>query len=108
METIFEAGVNQIDRVSFDVKNKEVLLREARSLAIDNAREKALFYAVSLDQNIGKAISISESPLHFANHESADFATPTLKSANSDRSTLAIGNIVIEAKVNVTFELLKQ
>ena len=108
METIFEAGVNQIDRVSFDIKNKEVLLREARSLAIDNAREKALFYAVSLDQNIGKAISISESPLHFANHEFADFATPTLKSANSDRSTLAIGNIVIEAKVNVTFELLKQ
>ena len=65
MNAIFDAGVNRIDGISFGVKNKEKLLQEARVAAIDDARKKALLYAVSLDQNIGKAIQIKEINSHF-------------------------------------------
>ena len=60
MNAIFDAGVNRINSVSFDVKNKEKHLQDARVAAIEDARKKALLYAVSLDQNIGKAIAVKE------------------------------------------------
>lgn len=107
MESIFESGVNQIDNVSFDVKNKEHFLREARLLAVEDARQKALFYAVSLDQNIGKALSISELSSNFSIPRNAEFMA-LRKESGTPKETLAVGTIAIEAKINVSFELLKQ
>ena len=107
MNAIFDAGVNRIDGISFGVKNKEKLLQEARVAAIDDARKKALLYAVSLDQNIGKAIQIREVNSHFNDIQPVErmskmsLGSPT----NGNDNTLAIGKIAIEAQVNVAFEL---
>lgn len=107
MNAIFDAGVNRIDGISFGVKNKEKLLQEARVAAIDDARKKALLYAVSLDQNIGKAIQIREVNSHFNDIQPVErMSKMSLGSTGSD-NTLAVGKIAIEAQVNVTFELLK-
>ena len=107
MNAIFDAGVNQIDGISFGVKNKEKLLQEARVAAIDDARKKALLYAVSLDQNIGKAIQIKEVNSHFNDIQPVErMSKMSLGSTGSD-NTLAVGKIAIEAQVNVAFELLK-
>ena len=109
MNAIFDAGVNRIDGISFGVKNKEKLLQEARVAAIDDARKKALLYAVSLDQNIGKAIKIKEVNSHFNDIQPVErmskmsLGSPT----NGNDNTLAVGKIAIEAQVNVAFELLK-
>ena len=109
MNTIFDAGVNRIDGISFGVKNKEKLLQEARVAAIDDARKKALLYAVSLDQNIGKAIKIKEVNSHFNDIQPVErMSKMSLGSpANGSDNTLAVGKIAIEAQVNVAFELLK-
>ena len=109
MNTIFDAGVNRIDGISFGVKNKEKLLQEARVAAIDDARKKALLYAVSLDQNIGKAIQIKEVNSHFNDIQPVErMSKMSLGSpANGNDNTLAVGKISIEAQVNVAFELLK-
>ena len=109
MNAIFDAGVNQIDGISFGVKNKEKLLQEARVAAIDDARKKALLYAVSLDQNIGKAIKIKEVNSHFNDIQPVErMSKMSLGSpANGNDNTLAVGKIAIEAQVNVAFELLK-
>ena len=109
MNAIFDAGVNRIDGISFGVKNKEKLLQEARVAAIDDARKKALLYAVSLDQNIGKAIQIKEVNSHFNDiHPVERMSKMSLGSpANGNDNTLAVGKIAIEAQVNVAFELLK-
>lgn len=109
MNTIFDAGVNRIDGISFGVKNKEKLLQEARIAAIDDARKKALLYAVSLDQNIGKAIQIKEINSHFNDIQPVErMSKMSLGSpANGSDNTLAVGKIAIEAQVNVAFELLK-
>ena len=107
MNAIFDAGVNRIDGISFGVKNKEKLLQEARIAAIDDARKKALLYAVSLDQNIGKAIQIKEVNSHFNDIQPVErMSKMSLGSTGSD-NTLAVGKIAIEAQVNVAFELLK-
>ena len=107
MNAIFDAGVNRIDGISFEVKNKEKLLQEARVAAIDDARKKALLYAVSLDQNIGKAIKIKELNSHFNDIQPVErMSKMSLGSTGSD-NTLAVGKIAIEAQVNVAFELLK-
>lgn len=107
MNAIFDAGVNRIDGISFGVKNKEKLLQEARVAAIDDARKKALLYAVSLDQNIGKAIQIKEVNSHFNDIQPVErMSKISLGSTGSD-NTLAVGKIAIEAQVNVAFELLK-
>ena len=109
MNAIFDAGVNRIDGISFGVKNKEKLLQEARVAAIDDARKKALFYAVSLDQNIGKAIQIKEINSHFNDIQPVErMSKMSLGSpANGNDNTLAVGKIAIKAQVNVAFELLK-
>ena len=107
MNAIFDAGVNRIDGISFGVKNKEKLLQEARVAAIDDALKKALLYAVSLDQNIGKAIKIKEVNSHFNDIQPVErMSKMSLGSTGSD-NTLAVGKIAIEAQVNVAFELLK-
>lgn len=107
MNAIFDAGVNRIDGISFGVKNKEKLLQEAHVAAIDDARKKALLYAVSLDQNIGKAIKIKEVNSHFNDIQPVErMSKMSLGSTGSD-NTLAVGKIAIEAQVNVAFELLK-
>ena len=109
MNAIFDAGVNRIDGISFGVKNKEKLLQEARVAAIHDARKKALLYAVSLDQNIGKAIQIKEINSHFNDIQPVErMSKMSLGSpANGNDNTLAVGKIAIEAQVNVAFELLK-
>lgn len=109
MNAIFDAGVNRIDGISFGVKNKEKLLQEARVAAIDDARKKALLYAVSLDQNIGKAIKIKEVNSHFNDIQPVErMSKMSLGSpANGNDNTLAVGKIAIKAQVNVAFELLK-
>ncbi|WP_314773057.1 SIMPL domain-containing protein [Capnocytophaga sputigena] len=109
MNAIFDAGVNRIDGISFGVKNKEKLLQEARVAAIDDARKKALLYAVSLDQNIGKAIKIKEVNSHFNDIQPVErMSKMSLGSpANGNDNTLAVGKIAIEAQVNVAFELLR-
>lgn len=109
MNAIFDAGVNRIDGISFGVKNKEKLLQEARVAAIHDARKKSLLYAVSLDQNIGKAIQIKEINSHFNDIQPVErMSKMSLGSpANGNDNTLAVGKIAIEAQVNVAFELLK-
>lgn len=109
MNAIFDAGVNRIDGINFGVKNKEKLLQEARVAAIDDARKKALLYAVSLDQNIGKAIQIKEINSYFNDIQPVErMSKMSLGSpVNGNDNTLAVGKIAIEAQVNVAFELLK-
>ena len=107
MNAIFDAGVNRIDGISFGVKNKEKLLQEARVAAINDARKKALLYAVSLDQNIGKAIQIKEVNSHFNDIQPVERMSKMSLGSTGNDNTLAVGKIAIEAQVNVAFELLK-
>nr|WP_314287142.1 SIMPL domain-containing protein [uncultured Capnocytophaga sp.] len=103
MDALFEVGVNQINSVTFDIDDnvRAKLLQDVRIAATDDARKKALLYATSLDQNIGKALAIKETNLRDI--------TPVLKIRGNTSSdpTLALGSIFIDSQITVTFELTK-
>lgn len=110
MEALFLAGINRIEYVHFDLKeeDKTRLLKQARAEAINNARQKALFYAQKLNQNIGKAIEISEvNATPSVRYRDDALGEISLKS-NQNGTTIALGLICVEAKINVSFELLSK
>jgi len=103
MDALFEAGVNQINSVTFGIEDsvRAKLQQEARIAAIDNARKKALLYATSLDQNIGKALTIRETSLRDTP------ASVMIRGAAPSNTTLALGSISVNSQIIVTFELTK-
>ena len=103
MDALFEAGVNQINSVTFGIEDstRAKLQQEARIAAIDDARKKALLYATSLDQNIGKALTIRETSLRDTP------ASVMIRGAASSNTTLALGSISVNSQIIVTFELTK-
>lgn len=103
MDALFEAGVNQINSVTFGIEDsaRAKLQQEARIAAIDNARKKALLYATSLDQNIGKALTIRETSLRDTP------ASVMVRGAAPSNTTLALGSISVNSQIIVTFELTK-
>ena len=103
MDALFEAGVNQINSVTFGIEDstRAKLQQEARIAAIDDARKKALLYATSLDQNIGKALTIRETSLRETP------ASVMIRGAASSNTTLALGSISVNSQIIVTFELTK-
>lgn len=103
MDALFEAGVNQINSVTFGIEDsaRAKLQQEARIAAIDNARKKALLYATSLDQNIGKALTIRETSLRDTP------ASVMIRGAAPNNTTLALGSISVNSQIIVTFELTK-
>jgi len=103
MDALFEAGVNQINSVTFGIEDsaRAKLQQEARIAAIDDARKKALLYATSLDQNIGKALTIRETSLRDTP------ASVMIRGAAPSNTTLALGSISVNSQIIVTFELTK-
>ena len=106
MVDLVDSGINAIQGVAFKSSKIETLETEARQKAILNAKKKAQDYATALQQNIGKAISITDNFQTFypppvyrevMMMKSADAAVPN--------ETLAIGEIEISANVTASFEL---
>lgn len=54
------AGANQVDGPSFSVDKKEELIRKARVLAFQDAREKARLQAEAAGVRLGKIVAFSE------------------------------------------------
>jgi uncharacterized protein YggE len=105
LQGLFESGLNNIDGIHFASNDIEKHKSTARKLAIQNAQIKATEYARELNQSIGKAIIISE----FQQNENPRFESKMMLDAvavsNNQLETIAIGEIMVSAKVNVTFEL---
>ncbi len=102
MGGLLEAGLNRIDGVQFRSSRKEELQSMARREAVLDAREKAGELAEALDQEIGKAQRITE--VETGNFQPV-YRTMEMQADMSDRETIAPGEMEINIKVNVRFEL---
>ncbi len=104
MSGLLKVGLNRIDGVQFKSSEMDKYMSEARKKAVLNAKSKASEYASSLNQTIGKAISISEvqtsnfPPMYRMNEMKAS-------SDSLEQETIAPGEMEISAKVTVAFEL---
>lgn len=101
---MLEAGLNRIDGIEFQSSNMEVHKKEARRKAMHNARSKAEEYAGAINQNIGKAVSISEVE---SNHFNPVYRSEMMKSQadTGEQETLTPGEMQVTAQVAVGFQL---
>lgn len=105
MNGLLETGINRIDGVEFSSSNQQALESQARKKAVENAKMKATEYASVLNQTIGKAVSISE----FSNTSEPRPMYKSMmmadSSSGSEGASIALGEMEIRARVNVSFLL---
>lgn len=106
MTGLNEIGVNSIQGVEFKSSKMEVYEKDARIKAMLNAKQKASDYVSVLGQKVGKAILISDNSV--TSYPPPMYKTMAMGMANdaaAERTTLAVGEIVIDANVTVSFIL---
>ena len=102
LDTLVQAGSNQINGISFGLNEPKAKLDEARKKAVADARAKAELYAEAAGVSLGKVIQISEStavipmPMYKmeARAQAADASVP-----------IAAGQQTVAANVSITYEI---
>jgi uncharacterized protein YggE len=103
MMGLTDAGVNNIQGVTFKSSKQEQYESEARVKAVADAKKKATDYTNALGQKVGKAITVSDNTQTYY----PQYMRAELKSFDGapQQETLAIGEIAITANVNIAFSL---
>ena len=103
IDTLVEAGANQVNGPSFQMDEPYAATDEARLAAMKKARARAELYARAAGLRVVRILSISESggytpgpPVVFARMAADSAAAP---------SPVAAGEIQLNANVTVLFEL---
>ena len=106
MGGITDTGITNINGVEFKSSKIEEFEREARKKAILNAKQKATDYVTVLNQKIGKALLISDNSNVYYPQPVFDRGMMAMAAKEEmPKETLAIGEIEIQANVQVTFAL---
>tara|TARA_B100000929_G_C15466911_1_gene406490 strand:- start:599 stop:1285 length:687 start_codon:yes stop_codon:yes gene_type:complete len=105
MKGLLENGLNRIDGIQFMSSEMDKHKKEARKLAVLDAQNRARELAQPLGQDIGKAVSISEMDFNNFQPVYRMDAVVEMSSAKSGEQTIAPGELEINIKVNVGFEL---
>jgi len=107
IDTLVQAGANQVNGPSFEVDNPEPALDEARAAAMRKARARAELYARAAGLRVGRILSISEnggwSPPQPVMYRMAamDGAPPP-----APPSPVQAGEMQLSLTVSVQFELI--
>ncbi len=106
IDTLVEAGANQVNGPSFEMDNADAALDEARAQAMTAARARAALYAKAAGLKVVRILTITESggyspprPVMYAKMAMADMAAP---------SPVAAGEVSLSTNVSVLFELAPQ
>ncbi|QLE02655.1 SIMPL domain-containing protein [Galbibacter sp. BG1] len=105
---LLNAGINRIDGVTFKSTDIDKHNANARMKAVKDAKTKAMEYASVLNQSVGKAINISETGS--VTPPQPIYRMEMMKASDSMEQgeameTIAIGEMVVKAKINIVFEL---
>jgi len=110
MEEFIDAGLNNIYGIEFKSSESIKHRSEARKLAVRAARNKAEEMAGELGMKVGKAIEISEIPINSSGYGYLKFASNSVMDETDGEnlkkeSTAQGGEIRVQARVQITFEL---
>jgi len=108
MKGLLENGLNGINGIEFKSSDIEKHKAEARKRAVLNAKVKAEALAEPLGQTVGKAFMISEGSN--SNYQPVYRAMEMKASSDqaSNQETIAPGEMEVNVKVNVAFQLLME
>ncbi len=107
---LFKGGANRLDGVTYGSSKLIEQRKEARTLAVIAAREKATAMATTLGQKLGRPLKVDEDPeagryQPLQGNMLNNSYTPT-DTRGTVGQTMAAGKIRIAASVAITFELL--
>ncbi len=91
-------GANQVNGIDFDVSNAEILMDDARKLAIANARRRAELYAAAAGAQLGSVLTISET-------NASPKAQPMARAAAGGPVPIQAGTRTLTVEVNLTYAL---
>lgn len=103
---VVEQGANRLERVAYDLQDRDQARNDALSQAVTNAREKARIVAASLGEELGRVQSLNE--------QSYDFPRPMYRAeslqmdaqgAAPEPDAYAAGELEVRVSVHATFEL---
>ena len=101
-----DAGVNSINGVEFKSSKMEDYEREARKIAMLNAKQKAADYVSVLGQKVGKALLITDNSQTFYPQPVYKGGMMAMATDSAEtRETLAVGEMEVTTNVSVTFAL---
>ncbi len=102
LDTLVQAGSNQIHGVSFDVDEPKPLLDEARKKAVADARAKAELYAAAAGVSLGRVVQISESSSVMPPQPMYRMAAAP---AAAESVPIAAGQQTLTSNVSITYEI---
>ncbi|RAU83456.1 SIMPL domain-containing protein [Pontibacter arcticus] len=100
---LYEAGVNRVDGISFQVSDLEKHQAEARKRAVKDAKQKATALTGELNTKIGRVYSISENS--YGNPRPAMYQKSMMVEMAQDAGgpSIAGGQVMISSNVSVSF-----
>ena len=108
LSDVIRAGVNRVEGIDFRTTQIRQHKDRARQMAIRAAQEKAIALTKEIGQTIGKAHTITEEGTG-GSSSSNNFSVNSTGSVGGDYSdsegTIAIGQILVTARVTVSFDL---
>lgn len=103
LDALVRAGANNINGVTFSIKNPEAAKSEARAMAIQNARRQAEEMAGAAGIRLGRIVSLTESGGY-------NQPRPMMMSARADSmesTPVAAGEQALSVTVNITYEIVQ-
>ncbi len=94
-----------LSNISLQVEDKSAYVAEARTQAVQNAKEIASLYAENLGLELGEVLYINEGSSSNYYKESVSMAPKMMMSANSDSLDYRQDKVTVSATVNVVFTL---
>ena len=102
LDAVVKSGANTINSISFDVKDKETAMAQARDLAIANAKAEA--------ESIAKASGVKLGDLQYVSAYTNNVPTPMYDAKGGTMSAatnvpISAGQLVISASASMTYEI---
>lgn len=110
IDAAIKAGANQLSSFQYGISNKESFVKQARTLAVQNARDTANLLATTSGAFLGKVISLNEQSNNFGfyrvNAKRASLEAAVEDTASSFVSTpISGGKTTISFTVDAVFEI---
>lgn len=107
LDTVSEAGANQINNVNFGIEHPEQFEAEVIEKAVKSAHNRAKAIAKSSGRQLGAELSISQSgsdsSLYVQNYQMLEKAQAM--GSVADHTTVEIGEINVKMRLNIVYEL---
>jgi uncharacterized protein YggE len=104
IQTALDAGANSVNGLSFGIDDPKPLESQARTAAIDDARQRATDLANALGVKVGDPIQVSEStsggPVPYA------LGADAAKGLGGGQVPISTGELSVSVQVDVTFQLV--